>query len=169
MSKEMQNQVTLKRRYFVFGVIAILIAAGSMILCLNTEANFRGQIFLQAFRHGAVDRKWYRTYIGPSFDDPNNIILWKIQEPSHIPDLTDVPPMPSITKSDADLLMHMATAAPPLKQSYSRIFQFGYFLGWDWVFGLIPLVVLVSIGILICIRILIGQVKALQRRNSVKA
>jgi len=169
MSKEMQNQVTLKRRYFVFGVIAILIAAGSMILCLNTEANFRGQIFLQAFRHGAMNRNWDETYLAPSFDNSNNTFLWKIQEPSHTPDLPNVSPKPSITKSDADVLMHMASAAPPLKQSYSRIFQFGYFLGWNWVFCLILVAVLVSIGVLISIRVLLGRVVALQSRNSVKA
>lgn len=145
---QMHRQSPQRCRYLHVGVLVFLLALVSAIFYISPEVRFWTRLFDSAFRHGAVNRRLGRTYLPPTFEVQDPLFLWRIEAPASAPANPLIPPKPSFDEADGELYFKWTTTPPSLRIISLRVFQSGYWLGWNWRICLIVFVALACMGVL---------------------
>lgn len=154
----MHSQRLRGRKYLPLGVSVLLLALASAIFYISPEVHFRVRLFGSAFRHAALNRRLGETHLPPSFGEDEPFILWKIIVPADPPGNPLIMPKPAFDNSDGELYYRMFSAPPSSRTISLRVFQSGYWLGWNWRICLTSLVSLACVALL-------GRKLALIRRR----
>jgi hypothetical protein len=141
------NQSRRRRRYLSLGVLALLLAFALALYYISPEVHFRVRLFGSAFRHAALNRSLGENHLPPSFGEEEPFILWKITVPADPPNPL-IMPKPAFDNSDGELYYRMYSASPSSLASFLRVFQSGYWLGWNWAICLTALVALTCLVLL---------------------
>ena len=153
----MRNKEISVRKYTVTVTILFLLATASIILCFNPEGGYRRQLLLLGFMHGAVNRNAKTINLTPSFNDSEPYFLWKIETLSQPPPNPLIAPKPGVSQSDAQTVLHMFSGSTSTQHTYLRIFQFGYWIGWNWLGCLMLSLALIGVGIFYRHRLCSGE------------